>query len=336
MRKLWQTGSKPDKPITIGGHVKDIVNMWVKSLELSSESDLLDEDFFVDGSKVNLQSYWWDIEDSVFDVLKRLVDNIQIDSMLPLFKIQNFNDKDDIIRKFSLSKMFTSKHREFLEAMASGKETTTNFSDVYLEEFVLAPNEDNTGGRHSSGMYNTVEDYELVKADIETAREKVWCDYLLNKGEVDITSTNINITDFTDIVASFEENDLGGVDTTFNSAIPILRSSDKKILKVDRVDENNEDGSILNDLINNKVKSSFLYLNDVIVFNVRGQMFRKPGTFITINGGEVIGDTVADSIWFVVSVKHQFKELNYENEVVAVRLFGNSERYKKLVPTEEE
>lgn len=335
MRKLWQTGSKPDKPITIGGHVKDIVNMWVKSLELSSESDLLDEDFFVDGSKVNLQSYWWDIEDSVFDVLKRLVDNIQIDSMLPLFKIQNFNDKDDIIRKFSLSKMFTSKHREFLEAMASGKETTTNFSDVYLEEFVLAPNEDNTGGRHSSGMYNTVEDYELVKADIETAREKVWCDYLLNKGEVDITSTNINITDFTDIVASFEENDLGGVDTTFNSAIPILRSSDKKILKVDRVDENNEDGSILNDLINNKVKSSFLYLNDVIVFNVRGQMFRKPGTFITINGGEVIGDTVADSIWFVVSVKHQFKELNYENEVVAVRLFGNSERYKKLVSTEE-
>ena len=73
-----------------------------------------------------------------------------------------------------------------------------------------------------------------------------------------------------------------------------------------------------------------MFLNDVIVFTVRGQMFRKPGTFITINGGDVIGRGAPYDIWFVVSVKHTFKELNYENEVVAVRLFGNSGRYSDL------
>ena len=339
MRRLWDVSSKPDKSPsnTIEGHVQDILNTWVQTLPadtLSEKGKLIDSDFFINkesGKRVNLQSYWWDIEDSVFDVLTRLVENIQIESALPLFKIQNLNDGDNISREFTLKKMFTEEHHNFLRSRADN--SPGSFSDVYLEEFVLAPEEDRTGGEHASGLYGTVEDYEIVKADIETARGSYWCDYILNNGSTDLTSTEINIIDFTDIVSSFEDNDLGDIDG-FNCAIPALQPVDKKILKVDRVDESikeEDKESLLGDYVNNKVKRSFLFLNDVIVFTVRGQMFRKPGTFITINGGDVIGRGAPYDIWFVVSVKHTFKELNYENEVVAVRLFGNSKRYIKLV-----
>tara|TARA_R110000772_G_scaffold255780_2_gene372070 strand:- start:2350 stop:4338 length:1989 start_codon:yes stop_codon:yes gene_type:complete len=338
MQKLWQTGSKPDKSPsnTLIGHVGDIIEMWGKTLPgKDNGNNLTDNSFKGGGIKVNLQSYWWDIEDSVFDVITRLVSNIQIESSLPLFTIQSLISEDDnstTTRKFTLKKMFTDKHHEFLKGMLGGVASTGDFSEVYLEEFVLAPQEDKTGGRHSSGMFNTVEVYDLVKADVETARSKYWCDYLLNNSAPDLTTTDISITDFTDIVSSFEENDLGDTNG-FNCALPVLRGSDKKILKVDRVDESVNGISLLEDQVFNKVKNSFLFLNDIIVFNVRGQVFRKPGTFITINGGEVTGRTAPDNIWFVVSVKHIFRELDYENEVVAVRLFGNSKRYKELSPS---
>jgi len=337
MQKLWQTGSKPDKSPsnTLIGHVGDIIKMWGKTLPVEDNGNsLTDNSFKGGGIKVNLQSYWWDIEDSVFDVITRLVNNIQIESSLPLFKIQSLISEDDnnTTRKFTLNKMFTAKHREFLKGMSDGGASTGDFGEVYLEEFVLAPQEDKTGGRHSSGMFNTVEGYDLVKADVETARSKYWCDYLLNNSAPDLTTTDISITDFTDIVSSFEENDLGDING-FNCALPVLTSSDKKILNADRVDESVDGASLLEDQVFNKVKNSFLFLNDIIVFNVRGQVFRKPGTFITINGGEVTGRTAPDNIWFVVSVKHIFRELDYENEVVAVKLFGNSERYEKLAPS---
>ena len=336
MRKLWETGSKPDKSPsnTLIGHVSSILDMWGKTLPVPiNTSSLTDSSFTGESSNVNLQSYWWDMEDSVFDVITRLVNNIQIESSLPLFKIQSLSEDDNTTtRKFTLKKMFTDKHHEFLKGMSDGSASTGDFGEVYLEEFVLAPQEDNTGGRHSSGMFNTVENYELVKADIETARSKYWCDYLLNDSAPDLTATNISVTDFTDIVSSFEENDLGDTNG-FNCALPVLTNSNKKILKVERADSSVDDPSVLEDQVFNKVKNSFLFLNDIIVFNVRGQVFRKPGTFITINGGEVTGRTAPGNIWFVVSVKHIFRELDYENEVVAVRLFGNSKRYKKLVPS---
>lgn len=333
MRKLWEKGSVPDKSPsnTIGGHVHDILQMWSNTLP-GKNINLIESSFFKGGKNVNLQSFWHDIEDSVFDVLTRLVENIQIDDYLPIFKIQNIDDEENLTRKFTLGKMFTESHHEFLEAQKSGKDGI--FSDVYLEEFVLSPQEDKTGGLNSSGIYNTVEEYDLVKADIKTAREGYWCDYMLNEGAADLTTTEITALDFTDIVDSFEKNDLTGL----NSAITVLKSDDKKILKEDRIDESlsKDNNDLLTDQINNKVKRSFLFLNDAIVFNVRGQMFRKPGTFITINGGDVIGRNSPDNIWFVVSVKHKFRELDYENEVVAVRLFGNSDQYVDLVSQEQQ
>ena len=341
MRKLWKTGSKPDKSPsnTLIGHVGDILEMWGKTLPgEDNSSSLTDSSFTGEGSTVNLQSYWWDIEDSVFDVITRLVNNIQIESSLPLFKIQSLSEDNNTLsegnnttRKFTLNKMFTDKHHEFLKGVSDGGASTGDFSEVYLEEFVLAPQEDKTGGRHSSGMFNTVEGYDLVKADVETARSKYWCDYLLNNSALDLTTTDISTTDFTDIVSSFEENDLGDINS-FNCAIPVFQDPEKKILKADRVDESVDGVSLLEDQVFNKVKNSFLFLNDIIVFSVRGQVFRKPGTFVTINGGEVTGRTAPDNIWFVVSVKHIFRELDYENEVVAVKLFGNSKRYKELAP----
>ena len=99
----------------------------------------------------------------------------------------------------------------------------------------------------------------------------------------------------------------------------------------DKSDNTEEGATVLRNHAHNIVKRSFLFLNDSIIFTVKGNIGRKPGMFVTINGGDVFGRTAPDNVWFIVSVKHMFKELNYENEIVAVKLFGNKDTYNNLV-----
>ena len=332
MRKIFTeiTTSKVD---VLGALMKSVIEGWTTAINEGEGSTLIDEDNFrsESGGQGNIISFCDNIGDSVYDVLMRLAGCVHIDDkLLPILKIQSIEGADgQIDRMFTFKEIFTERHREFLKTV--GTTGASNNSDVYLEEFVISPEDDNSAGINSSGMFNTVETYDMLKADIAVARDSFWGDYQLDMGNVDISNTNINLLTLPDIVDNFEANDLGV--NKFYSSIPVLSQVERKIIKSERK-VNTTDNNILRDYAFNRTKRSFLFLNDVIIFTVKGQVFRKPGSFITINGGDVIGSTIPNNIWLVISVKHIFKELNYENEVAAVRLFGNSNKYSTLVGEE--
>jgi len=317
---------------SLGVLIKSIIEGWTGAIREAADT-LIDEDNFVSesGGTGDIMSFCDDIGDSVHEVLMRLAGCIHInDKLLPILKIQSLEVDGNIERKFTFKEIFTERHHEFLKTV--GTAAASNSSDVYLEEFVISPEDDKSAGVNSSGMFNTVETYDMLKADIAVARDKFWGDHLLDIGDVDISKTNIELLTLSEIVNNFEANDLGGI-PEFYSSIPVLSDIERKIIKSEKR-VNITDNTIIRDYAFNRAKRSFLFLNDAIIFTVKGQMFRKPGNFITINGGDVIGSTAPKNIWLIISIKHLFKELNYENEVVAVRLFGNSKQYSDLVGEE--
>ncbi len=76
----------------------------------------------------------------------------------------------------------------------------------------------------------------------------------------------------------------------------------------------------------NKVLKSFILLNETIVLNVEGRLYRKAGKFITIKSDGVLSDgDRLSNLWYTIKVKHIFNAGYYTNEITAVRLFGNTE-----------
>ena len=321
----------------VGNYLEVIINSWVNSL-LTADTryeDIVDINQFKSnsGSVGNIKAFWWNVEDSVYDVLYRIAESIQIQnggsSTVPVLKINNVRDSDNTFaRKFTFTEIFTQRHHEFLRALKTG--SGGDFSDVYAEEFTMAPADIGEG---SGPALNTVENFEILKADVGRARAELWGDFLKNDSESsDLTNFKVDSLKLEEIVDSFEQNDLISGETDWYSAIPVLSPQERKIHVIDRLEQTDPGtfSSIIQDHLYNKVKRSFLFLNDSVVFICKGQVFRKPGKFITINGGDVFGNT-PENIWLITSVSHVFTELDYKTNIVAVRLFGNSALYKELV-----
>ena len=82
--------------------------------------------------------------------------------------------------------------------------------------------------------------------------------------------------------------------------------------------------------LRNIIYKSFIYLNETIVLNVKGKLYRKPGKFITIKGDMCTNR--AEELWYVIEVKHKFENGNYRNEIKAVRFLadGNNQVLRTL------
>lgn len=318
-----------------------ILVKWLNMISTPSSKDVgirfIDEKFSSvvgNGVTSNIRCFWSEVEDSVYDVVYRIYRACLLNDQgrVPSLQITSSEgDRGELDRKFTLKELFTDRHREFIANYPTGG----NFADVYIEEFTIVP-ETNTSPQNAS-VYNEVEKYNLIRADIQTAREKYWCNYFVtahgdDSSPADLTVTNTDIVKFSSIVDEFEENDIDSKDAKIFSNIPVITTTDLKLTKVEQGDAESGPGLVKNQ-IKNQVKNSLIFLNDTITFNVKGQMYRKPGMFITIKGGEALSDAndPISSIWLVISIKHQFKEMVYENEVTAVRLFGNKDKYSTLV-----
>lgn len=248
---------------------------------------------------------------------------------LPLLKTKYIDDtigedsvKNASERYIEFSELLSPKHIEFIDNYKDNKpdKGRSYFSDVYMEEFSIAPTGANSGP--NSSIHNQIEDYNLVKPDINNLRQTIWGSYTyLDQIDVELVNQT-NIKTFNYFKARFENSVLGG----HNSNLPYIRKEEQKLFKrmpvakpagVDFV----VDGHWLNkykDL--NTILKSFIYLNETIVFNVKGKMYRRPGKFITIKGA--ISPSRVEEIWFVINVKHKFKNGYYENEITAVRFLG--------------
>lgn len=327
----------------IGSYLRNIIQKW--AVEAKIENPIHpDTSFFKsdNGYKGHIRSFWQSVDESVYDVLYKIAENILINEggkeLLPILKIASYNNPVDanndsiatvnkVDRVFTFKEMFSDRHREFLRAIMAG-DTSGDFSDVYQEEFTLSPEK---SSNINSSFQNTVENYEMLKTDITSARELFWGDYVTDNGPVNITRTIVGIEKMPFIVDSLEVDDYGNIDDV-NCSIPVLDNIERKLFEADRAVHTEESRDIIRDYVWNRVKKSCIMLNDTVVFTVEGRMFRKPGKFITINGGDVFDRTKPNNVWLVLSVKHIFTGLVYENEVVAVRLFGNKKRYLEYFP----
>ena len=213
-------------------------------------------------------------------------------------------------RHLELNELLTPRHIEFITDYKNGG-TSKDYTDVYTEEFAIAPAQ---GESVNSSIHNQVEDYSLIQPDINNLRQTIWGSYKY----IDTPNANLAVTkatpnaDFNQFKSIFEVSVLG----KNKSNLPVIPRAEQKLFT--RIPVNQGGNNLLaknKDL--NTILKSFIYLNETIVLNVKGKLYRRPGNFITIKGD--MCPTKAEEIWYVTSVKHKFENGNYQNEITAVR-----------------
>ena len=216
-------------------------------------------------------------------------------------------------RHLELNELLTPRHIEFITDYKNGG-TEKDYTDVYTEEFAIAPAQSTV----NSSIHNQVEDYSLIQPDINNLRQTIWGSYKY----IDTPNANLAVTkatpnaDFNQFKSIFEVSVLG----KNKSNLPVIPRPEQKLFT--RIPVNQGGNNLLaknKDL--NTILKSFIYLNETIVLNVKGKLYRRPGNFITIKGD--MCPTRAEEIWYVTSVKHKFENGNYQNEITAVRFLGD-------------
>jgi hypothetical protein len=88
-----------------------------------------------------------------------------------------------------------------------------------------------------------------------------------------------------------------------------------------------ENQNLLVEGITSMLYKSFIYDNTAVVFRTLGNPYRKPGSFIRINGGRQ-GDknSSVNGFWFIIGIKHIFENDIYNNEITAVKIFIENEK----------
>ena len=214
-----------------------------------------------------------------------------------------------------------SQKEEGSDVAAVLKKKENDFSDVYMEDFSIAPND---VPNVNASIHNNVEEYDLIQPDINNLRQTIWGNYELSRTSIDKQA--VAIINFNDLADEFERDFLGGN----KSNLPSIYPHEAKQFKLHGYPETDEGSfsaltrfGLMEARIRNLVFKSFIYLNETIVLNVKGKMYRKPGKFITIKGE--LADSPAQELWFVIEVKHKFENGDYRNEIKAVRFLSDGD-----------
>ena len=229
-------------------------------------------------------------------------------------------------RIVEIREMLSSKHIEFMDGYIEGG-LSGDYSDVYAEEFVIAPSESLSV---NASIHNNVESYDLVQPDLNNLRQTIWGSYKFDIYDSDVTNTVI--TEFNEFINVFEERLLNGN----KSNIPSIAKEKTKLFNIVSPFPNNDVGATsaaVRSKIISTVLKSFIYLNETIILNVKGKLYRKPGMFITIKS-DMFKLNSAEELWYVIEVKHKFINGNYQNEIKAVRFLagGKEDRKRRATP----
>tara|TARA_R100001463_G_scaffold134722_1_gene197186 strand:- start:485 stop:1900 length:1416 start_codon:yes stop_codon:yes gene_type:complete len=307
--------------------IQDILTDWALASNIDPQI-FLDGSLFVGSGDDVLITNIWQIEDSVYDLVYKIHNSFTYGSISqplpPLFRFKNISDKSDKnLRKLTLEPIISDRGREFINAYTQNK--IGNYTDIYQEEFIITGEDDASG---NSSLHNKVEEYSLIKPDYKTLRREVWGKNLfVDSGSVnepaDLTSTSHQFTTHSDYIRDFNTGLLGGLD----SNVPLIPVAEQKVYThlIDGSDPSDE--KLLKSSVLNKVLKSFIYLNEAIVISVKGQIYRKPGRFITIiDGNGAINDIndKATNLWYITEVKHVIKQGLYTNKITAVRILGKT------------
>tara|TARA_R110000796_G_scaffold48911_1_gene117020 strand:- start:22108 stop:23700 length:1593 start_codon:yes stop_codon:yes gene_type:complete len=301
--------------------IKHLLTGWADS---KGVADFVDNNFITNNSNKLQISNIWQIEDSIYDVVYKLYNSFvfgSVDTPIPpLLKLRN-NEENE--RRLTLTPIIDDAARQFIKDYNNN--VAQDHADIYQEEFIIT-DADESGG--NSSLYNKVEQYNLIKPDYKTIRQNIWGKYsfvgnLAGDEPADLTTYEHDFIYHSNYVDIFSMNVLGG----FVSNIPQIPEAEQKAF-TQVYDGSESDNTItVQSRVLNKVLKSFILLNETIVLNVEGKIYRKAGKFITIKGGEAIGSLTdrLSNLWYIVEVKHIFTAGYYTNEITAVRLIGRGE-----------
>lgn len=240
--------------------------------------------------------------------------------------ISDQGSNDNIVRQIKFDTFITPRHHEFIGAVIGKQINENDFSDVYLEKFILGPLTDNLANDPNTSLYNKIETYDITRANIGELRDRVWGDYRLDKtipGQNKSIHSPNTIKLF-DIMKSFIDLNFSNLPIDFN--LPIL---DPKVLKEFHIpfsgsNEKEVNRTLVQQLnkIINKVHKSFLTINETITFTVKGNVIRQPNKFIWLEDGKEEADY--KKLWYVNSVEHKFSSGRYTNTIIATKIFGDT------------
>ena len=280
---------------------------------------------------------------SLYELTQNLYNSIVIgsggarlntDTSLPLLKTVYKKVDAEGGRVIELKELLSNRHLNFIDDYIDGKASENDYTEVYTEEFSIAGGGDMSATENSS-LDNIVEDYNLIKPDLNNLRQTIWGAYKYVSGTPGINA--LPERGFNFFVNGFEQGVLRGR----KSNLPVIKPSQQKVFTSYEQEQSKAAPNVLNkDRDINKVLKSFIYLNETMVLNVKGKMYRKPGKFITIKGD--MCNSPAEELWYVIAVKHKFVNGNYTNEITAVRFLADGEakrrdlKFEKTYPEEKE
>ena len=308
--------------------VATLVNYWASKKNIAAFiNDDLDKFILSNSNKLQISNIW-QIEDSIYDVIYKLYNSFVFGGVdAPIPPLLKFRNNEDNERRLTLTPIIDDAAREFIEDYNNNVDK--DHADIYQEEFIITDADDSGG---NSSLYNKVEQYNLIKPDYKTIRQNIWGKYsfigkAVGNEAADLTAVSHTFTYHSYYVDKFSEHVLGG----FASNIPQIPKAEQKAFV--QLFEGSEPGNQITMECRalNKVLKSFILLNETIVLNVEGKIYRKAGKFITIKGGEAFGSSTdrLSNIWYIIEVKHIFTGGNYTNEITAVRLISSD----KLPPS---
>jgi hypothetical protein len=237
-----------------------------------------------------------------------------------LLQLENYIDDRDInrvIRKFTIRPLF-KKIRDLIEKV--------RIKDIFLQQEVLE--EFTIGGESEKPTYreNSIESVTVLRPDFKSLYEEKWLNYTgvtTLQNLTDVISIDVK---YNDLRESFEENALANSVSNLPTRVDMQKEDTlEKVLAFDYPVAENQ--NLLVEGITSMLYKSFIYDNTAVVFKTLGNPYRKPGSFIRLNGGRQ-GDknSSVNGFWFIIGIKHIFENDIYNNETTAVKIFIENEK----------
>ena len=281
------------------------------------------------------------IEDDPLDGFSTSIDagsltgNVSVNSSsfvshLPSFRFTNGKNG---IRVMKFKPYFSDRHRQFIEEvrLEDIQGATNDYKDVYTEKFTCGPFAQIKGALDpNTNWHNRIEGESITRPDVGTLREDVWTNYLQIKGseqdllsdEFDITKNIIKIHLYAEVVENFIRDELALKDAGVNLPLIDPKSQTKKYVYTP-ADGKYSDEAIITELYN-KLKTSFVTVNEQISFTCKGAIYRTPGKFIWVERSAAAGESLLEKLWYVNSVEHSIIDGKYQTEIIANRMFGDN------------
>ena len=312
--------------------VTDLVKAYYKANWLSLNPEIENTSIVVDTQYFPVDALPIIVNTKVERPMDESSGGSEVKQLIPSFRFNN--DEVSGIRKMTFKPYFTDRHRAFIRevkevGIQGSGDAANDYSDVYLEKFTCGPLAQFKGSIDpNTNWHNSIEGESITRPDIGKLRKELWCNFIqinakksaLGNEDFDITANTAAVHLYANAAVSFIKDELGLEDEGINLPLLDAKSQTKQYFFTPG-DQPNSDEAIINELYN-KIKKSFVTVNEQISFKSKGAIYRTPGKFIWVERSEE--ESLLQKLWYVNSVEHIFINGSYNTEIIANRVFGDN------------